>query len=74
MPTRVANIRQSIVFRIEVYQPAPRSTQGFKRGIKTVGMTRYRETLPFEKFADRVVGTVLLVSKLGVRPDLTMPH
>lgn len=61
---------ESVVFRIEIDQPPPRSVQCFKGSIETIGMTRNGESQSLEKIANGIVSTMFLIGELGIGPDL----
>ena len=73
MATRVANSRKRIVFSIEVDQGAARATDSFKCRIKTVCMAGDAESLLLQEITDDIVGSVLLVCKFWMGPNLSAP-
>lgn len=64
--TRVPDPRERIVFRVEVDQATLGAADTFEGGIYPVRMPRHGEALLLEKIADRIVGLVFFVGKLGV--------
>lgn len=70
MAARMADTRQSIIFSIEVDKTTTRAAQGFKRGIKSIGVTGDIESLFFEKITNVIVGVVFLIGCFWVGPDL----
>ena len=73
MATGVPDSRKRIVLGIEVDQGAARATKSLKCRIKTVCVASNAEALVFQKVTDDIVGSVLLVCKLWMRPNLTTP-
>lgn len=66
----MSNIRQRIVFRIEIDQATFCATNAFEASIDAVGMSGYCEALAFKEVADVIVSLVFFVGKLGIGPDL----
>lgn len=74
MATGMADVRQGIVFCIEIDQSPTRATQRLKCRLEAISVARNYKPLPFQKVADCIVSTVLLVGKFGVRPDLAITN
>ena len=68
----MSNIRESIVFSVEIDQWAARSADGFKGRVQAIRMSCHGKPLLFEKVADAIVGPVLLICKFGMCPDLLL--
>lgn len=64
------DIRQGIIFGIEIDQSPTRAHLNFKRGVEAVGVACHLESESLEQIAKRVVRDVFFVCKLGVFPDL----
>ena len=66
----MANVRESIIFGIEIYDATAGATAGFKCSGYAVGVAYDREALSFKKVAYCVVGFVLLEGEFGIGPNL----
>lgn len=73
MATCVSDSRQRIVLSIEVDQGAARATDSLKCRIKTECVPGDAEALLLQEITYDIVGSVLLIGELWMRPDLTTP-
>lgn len=73
MPTCVSDSRQRVVLGIEIDQGTTRATHSLKCRVKTVCVAGDAEALLFQKIADDIVGSVLLIGELWMGPNLTTP-
>lgn len=73
MATRVSDSRQRIVLSIEVDQGATGTTDSLKCRVKTVCVAGDAEALLLQEITYDIVGSVLLIGELWMRPNLTTP-
>lgn len=72
MATGMADVRQCIVFGVEVDQTAARATSRLEGCVEAKCVAGDGEALFFEKVADSIVCCVFLVCSFGVGPDLAL--
>jgi hypothetical protein len=70
VPTGMADVRQRIVFSVEVNQLAFSATDTFERCIYSVGMPGNCESLAFKEVADGIMGLVLFICQFWIRPNV----
>jgi hypothetical protein len=61
---------ERIVFCVEVDQPSAAPASRFECGVDAVSMAGDSEPLLFNEVADGIVGSVLLIGRFGMGPDL----
>jgi hypothetical protein len=70
MAACVTDVRQSIIFCVEVHPATTRATARLKGGLESIGMTSDSETLSFKEIADCIMCFVLFEADFGVAPYL----